>query len=117
MGKKLPYTPASRISHYIRLCWLRSRERAKILKEANYTCSKCHRKQSKAKGHELKVEVHHKKKIDWKKIVEYVRKEVLDKPQEVLCVDCHKKETAKQVEKCRTKKRLNSDFLLDFPFK
>ena len=95
-SRKLPYTPASRISHYIRLCWLRSRERHKVLKEAKYTCCQCHRKQSKAKGKKLKVEVHHKKKIDWKKIVEYVRKEVLDKPQEVLCVDCHKEETRKQ---------------------
>jgi len=105
MAKKLPYTPASRIAHYIRLCWLRSRERHKVLKEAQYTCCQCHRKQSKAKGKELKVEVHHKKKIDWKKIVEYVRKEVLDKPQEVLCKDCHKKETEKQNAENKLKKR------------
>lgn len=105
MSKKLPYTPASRIAHYIRLCWLRSRERAKVLKEAKYTCCQCHRKQSRAKDKELKVEVHHKKKIDWKKIVEYVRKEVLDKPKEVLCVDCHKKETEKQNAENKLKKR------------
>lgn len=104
MGKKLPYTPASRISHYVRLCWLRSRERAKVLKDGKYTCCQCHRKQSRAKGNELKVEVHHKKRINWKKIVEYIRKEVLDRPQEILCVDCHKTETKEQNEKIKAEK-------------
>ena len=102
MTKKLPYTPKSGIVRYVRMCWLRSRERAKVLKEANYTC-KCGAKQSKAKGKEVKVEVHHKKPINWEKIVEFVRKEVLDKPQEVLCKECHEKETKKQV-KARSKK-------------
>ena len=99
MGKKLPYTPKSGIVRYIRMCFLRSRERLKVLKEAKYTCCQCGRKQSKAKGREVKVEVHHKKRIDWDKIVQYVRKEVLDKPMEVLCKECHKEETRKQNEK------------------
>jgi hypothetical protein len=98
MGRKLPYTPKSHIMRYLRLAWLRSRERLKVLKEAKYTCCQCHRKQSRAKGKELKVEVHHKKKIDWDKIVKFVRKELLEPEQEVLCVDCHKKETEKQNE-------------------
>jgi hypothetical protein len=96
MGKKLPYTPKSRIANWIRRGWLTSRERAKVLKEAKYTCCQCGSKQSRAKGKIVKVEVHHKKRIDWEKIVEFVRKEVLDKPQVCMCVDCHKKETAKQ---------------------
>ncbi len=95
MGKKLPYTPASHIVRYIRLCWLRSRERLKVLKDANYTC-KCGAKQSKAKGKEVKVQVHHKSVINWEKIVEFVRKEVLDKPQECLCEKCHNAITKKQ---------------------
>lgn len=105
MSKKLPYTPKSRIQNWIRRGWTQSRERAKVLKEAKYTCCKCYRKQSRAKGKELKVEVHHKKKINWEKIVEFVRKEVLDKPQECLCVDCHKKETEKQNAENKSKKR------------
>ena len=102
--KKLPYTPKSRIQNWIRRGWTQSRERAKVLKEAKYTCCQCHRKQSRAKGKELKVEVHHKAMINWKKIVEFIRKEVLDKPQEVLCVDCHKAETEKQNERKRNEK-------------
>ena len=107
MGKKLPYTPASRIQHYIRLCWLRSRERLKVLKAANYTCRQCNKKQSRAKGRIVKVQVHHKKKINWVKIIEFIRKEVLDKPQECLCEDCHKKETAEQVAKAKEDRELN----------
>lgn len=103
MSKKLPYTPNSRIQNWIRRGWTQSRERAKVLKEAKYTCCQCHRKKSTAKGRVVKVEVHHKSLIDWKKIIEYIRKEVLDKPQEVLCVDCHKAETAKQVEEAKSK--------------
>ena len=105
--KKLPYTPKSRIANWIRRGWTQSRERAKVLKDANYTCRKCHRKQSRAKGKEVCVQVHHKKVINWAKIVEFIRKEVLDKPQECLCVDCHKKETAKQVKEKRVEKAKN----------
>lgn len=104
MGKKLPYTPKSRIANWIRRGWLTSRERAKVLKEAKYTCCQCHKKQSTAKGKELKVEVHHKKRINWEKIVEFIRKEVLDKPQEVLCKSCHRIETEKQNAENKSKK-------------
>ena len=97
MSKKLPYTPKSGIVRYIRMCFLRSRERLKVLKKAKYTC-KCGRKQSRAKGKEVYVEVHHKNPIDWDEIVEYVRKEVLDMPMEVLCKECHAEETRKQSE-------------------
>lgn len=98
MTKKLPYTPKSRIQNWIRRGWTQSRERAKVLKEAKYTCCQCHRKKSTAKGEGLKVEVHHKVMINWDKIVAFIRKEVLDKPQECLCVDCHRVETKKQNE-------------------
>lgn len=98
MGKKLPYTPKSRIQNWIRRGWTQSRERAKVLKEGEYTCCQCDRKQSRTKGKEVYIEVHHLKRIDWGKIVEFIRKEVLDKPQECLCRDCHKKETKKQNE-------------------
>jgi len=48
MAKKLPYTPNSRIKSALRQLWLRSRERAKRLKEDKYTCQKCGKKQSRA---------------------------------------------------------------------
>ena len=98
MGKKLPYTPASRIASWIRRGWTRSRESAKCRKDAGYTCSQCGRKQSKAKGKELSVQVHHIEEINWEPVVEVVRREVLDKPQICLCKECHAIETAKQVE-------------------
>ncbi len=99
MGKKLPYTPKSRIMAWIRRGWTQSRERAKVVKEANYTCCQCGRKQSRAKGKEVKIEVHHIDKINWENVIRIVREEVLDKPQEVLCKECHRKETDKQNSK------------------
>jgi 5-methylcytosine-specific restriction endonuclease McrA len=98
MGKKLPYTPASKIAGWIRRGWTQSRERAKILKEAKYTCSNCGRKQSQAKGKVVKIEVHHINKINWENVIRIIREEVLDKPQECLCKECHAKETKKQVK-------------------
>jgi len=98
MGKKLPYTPKSKIAGWIRRGWTQSRERAKVLKLAKYTCKQCGRKQSRAKGRIVKVEVHHIDKINWENVIRIVRDEVLDKPQEVLCTECHKEETRKQNE-------------------
>jgi 5-methylcytosine-specific restriction endonuclease McrA len=96
MGKKLPYTPASRIMSWIRRGWTQSREKNKVLKEAKYTCCKCGAKQSRAKGKEVYVEVHHVKPINREKIVKVIREEMLDVDQEVLCKPCHKIETEKQ---------------------
>jgi hypothetical protein len=92
---KKPYTPRSRIVQAIRQLWLRSRERAKALKEQNYTCQKCFKKQSKKKGFEQKVEVHHKEGIgNWDKVIEIIRQEILCSSDklEVLCPECHLKE-------------------------
>jgi 5-methylcytosine-specific restriction endonuclease McrA len=96
MGKKLPYTPASRIMSWIRRGWTQSRERAKVMKEARYTCCKCNAKQSRAKGKEVYVEVHHVNKINREKIVKVIREEMLDVEQIVLCHACHKAETEKE---------------------
>ena len=95
MGKKLPYTPASRIMNWVRRGWTQSREKHKILKDANYTC-RCGKKQSRAKGKEVYVEVHHLNKINREKIVKVIREEMLDVPQIVLCKSCHKAETEKE---------------------
>lgn len=93
MGKKLEYTPNSRIKAALRQLSLRSRERTAVVKRDNNTCQKCGKKGSTAKGEEVKTIVHHKNGIKWDKIIEFIRKELLVNPdkQEVLCVDCHKK--------------------------
>lgn len=104
MGKKLPYTPASRIMAGVRRVWGFSRERLKVLKKAKYTCCQCGSKQSRAKGKEVYVEVHHLNKINREKIVKVIREEMLDVPQVVLCRACHRLETEKErAEKKREK--------------
>ncbi len=90
MGKKSLHTPRSRIRSALRQVFLRSRERAAVLKEASYTCS-CGLKQSKAKGREASVQVHHKSGIDnWDVIIDAVYEKLLNKEDmEVLCKTCH----------------------------
>ena len=92
--KKLPYTPNSRIRSALRMLFLRSRERAQALKRDKYTCQKCKVKQSKAKGKEFYVEVHHKKGIcNWEALFKAIRKYLLCNPKHLktLCGKCHKK--------------------------
>lgn len=93
MGKKLPYTPNSRIRSALRQLFLRSRERAAALKRDKYTCA-CGKKQSRAKGKEVYVEVHHKEGIlNWGDVFVFIREALLCPPDklETLCEDCHKK--------------------------
>ena len=88
-------TSNSRIKAALRQLWLRSKERAEALKRDQYTCQKCHVKQSVAKGKEQKVSVHHKEGIlNWAELIEAVRKYLLCDPEnlEALCPDCHKLE-------------------------
>lgn len=97
MPKKLEYTPNSMIKSALRKLFLRSRERAKRLKDDKYTCQICGAKQSRAKGKEVYVEVHHKQNgiNNWDKIYAVIREELLCGPEnlETLCRECHKKET------------------------
>ena len=75
---------------------MRSRERAAALKRDNYTCQKCHRKQSKAKGKEFAVQVHHKHGIaNWEVVIDAVFEHLLCSPDllETLCLECHQEET------------------------
>lgn len=95
MGKKLEYTPRSRIRTSLRQLWLRSRERLKALQRDNYTCQCCGNKQSVAKGKEFKVQVHHKKGIgNWEKLIDVIYEHLLCDPEnlETLCKECHDKE-------------------------
>ena len=92
---KKPITPRSIIKHALRALWLRSRERLAALKRDNYTCQACHRKQSKARGKEFSVEVHHCDGIDdWEGLVDAVYRRLLCDPSKLvtLCKECHEKE-------------------------
>lgn len=92
MGKKLPYTPNSKIKAALRQLWLRSRERAKALRRDQYTCQSCGKKQSKTKGKEFKVEVHHQKGVlNWDAMYKSIREHLLCDPKhlETLCKECH----------------------------
>jgi len=95
MGKRLPYTPRSRVRAALRKLFLRSRERAKCLKDAKYSCAYCGVKQSKAEGREVKVEVHHLNPIVWERMIDMVYETLLcdAKEMQCLCKACHKKET------------------------
>ena len=95
MRKRQDYTPSSQIRSALRKLFLRSRERSFRLKTDGYTCQRCGRKQSKAKGRELAVEVHHVSgATHLKEIEEVIRKNLLCEPGllETVCVDCHEKE-------------------------
>ena len=93
--KRLPTTPRSQVRSAIRRLWLRSRERAAALKRDRYTCQECGKKQSRAKGKEVYVEVHHLNGIEWEKVIDYIYRHVLVPPSELEtnCKDCHKKIT------------------------
>jgi predicted HNH restriction endonuclease len=98
MSKKQPNTTRSQIRSALRRLFLRSRERAAALKRDGYTCQCCGGKQSRAKGKEFYVECHHKKGVEnWDALFEAVYKYLLCDPEhlEVLCKECHEKETEK----------------------
>jgi 5-methylcytosine-specific restriction endonuclease McrA len=92
--KNMRKTPRSKVKNAIRKLWLQSRERSFALKRDLYSCQKCGIKQSKAKGREVKVEVHHKDGIDWDGVVDLIIERVLQTPEdhETLCKECHKEE-------------------------
>lgn len=94
MGKRLPTTPRSRIKAAIRQVWLRSRERAAALKRTGYCCAHCGKHQSKVKGKECTLEVHHQLGIDWDGVVDLIIERVLQDPEFLvpLCKECHAKE-------------------------
>lgn len=94
MGRRLPYTPNSKIKSALRKLFLRSRERAAALKRDKYTCYCCGKKQSKAKGREVFVEIHHLEGVlNWDELYKVVREYLLCPPDKMktLCVECHEK--------------------------
>jgi len=92
MGKRLPYTPNSQIRSALRQLFLRSRERLSALKRDGYRCTKCGAKQSRAKGREVYVQVHHVDAIDWGGLIDDIRQRLLAPPMITLCKSCHDKE-------------------------
>lgn len=92
MGKKLPYTPNTKIRAALRQLSLRCRERASAMKRDKYTCQTCGRKKSVKKGAEVKVEAHHVHGIDWNGVCDFIRERVLQTPEayKVECYECHK---------------------------
>ena len=94
MSRKLATTPRSRVKNALRQLFLRSRERAACLRRDEYTCQICHKKQSKAKGKEFDVQVHHVTGIgNWEKVINIVFEELLCAPDgmQTLCPECHEK--------------------------
>jgi hypothetical protein len=92
-------TPKARIKGNLRMMFVRSSERSEALKRASYSCEKCGIKQSKKKGCEVKIEVHHKEGINvWNEVISLIQEKILcdSSKLQVLCRDCHAEETAKQ---------------------
>jgi predicted HNH restriction endonuclease len=95
--KKKQQTPRSKVKDALRRLWLRSRERATALKKTSYCCERCGVKQSKAKGKEVSIEVHHIDKIDWEGVVDLIFERLLHHPDKLmpLCKKCHGEEHEK----------------------
>jgi predicted HNH restriction endonuclease len=92
--KKKPTTPRSKVRNALRQVFLRSRERYAAGKAANWTCEICGKKQSKAKGKEVRVEIHHRGVIsNWDEVLAAVYEKLLVSPDKLqcLCRDCHNK--------------------------
>lgn len=94
MSRRLPTTPRSRVRNALRQLFLRSRERATVIKAVCNTCQHCGRKGSVAKGREVKIQVHHNPPINWDGIVNLIIERVLAGPYVVLCKECHDNEHA-----------------------
>jgi len=87
-------TSRARIKGQLRQMWVRSYERGAAMKRDNYSCTECGIKQSKKKGSEVKVNVHHKEGIDvWDEVIELITEHILCDPDKLqtLCCDCHDK--------------------------
>jgi len=102
---KKPTTPKSKIRHALRLLWMRSRERGEALRNTGYCCSVCGKKQSKAKGRECSLDVHHLSGVgNWDRIFRVIYEELLVTPDKLapLCGLCHdeihKKEKQDEVD-------------------
>ena len=88
-------TPRGQVRSAVKRLWLRSRERSFAIKRDGYTCQACGKKQSKAKGREVKVEVHHLEGVgNWDTAINVIYDCLLCDPDflQTLCEKCHKNE-------------------------
>lgn len=94
MKKRIDKTPRSKIRSALRQLSLRSRERAFALKRDNYTCIDCKKRQSKAKGKEVAVCVHHVNGSGIEEIIDMIYDKLLCNPDDLvtLCAECHDKQ-------------------------
>lgn len=95
MSRKQARTPRSKVRSALRQLWLRSRERSAAIKRENGSCEGCGKKQSRAKGREVKIEVHHNAgAIPWEHLIDEVYRHLLCEPKHltVFCAECHAKE-------------------------
>lgn len=102
--KEKTQTANSQIRSALRMLFLRSFERAKVLKESKYTCATCGAKQSRAKSKEIYVEVHHLNNIVWENLTQLIRELLLNAEMEVLCKECHAEETILQRQRLKEQK-------------
>jgi 5-methylcytosine-specific restriction endonuclease McrA len=89
-------TPDGIIKSAMRLLFMRSREKGAAMRRDKNTCQQCGAKGSVAKGKEVKTECHHiigteGRDINWQRIYEVIREELLCPPQEMItfCRPCH----------------------------
>ena len=70
------------------------------LRANGYCCAVCGAKQSKAKGREVSVEVHHIHGVDWSGLIDLVIERLLPSPDDLVCLcsDCHKQVHKKEAE-------------------
>ena len=104
MPKRSESTPRSKVREALRRLSLRSRERNAALRRDKYTCQHCGSKQSKAKGREVAVEVHHKNGVLWDVLIDIVYEMLLCHPDDLitLCKSCHQRETDGETLKDKT---------------
>lgn len=95
MKPRLPITPKSMIKNVLRRLWMWSRERRECIKLQENTCQKCGIKGSARRGEEVKIEVNHKKGVNWDRINQVIYEELLVEAEhlECLCKECHKLHT------------------------
>lgn len=95
-------TSNSTIVNCIRRLWLYSKERKAAVKDQNNRCQRCATKGIKNRFEEIVIQVHHRKgEINWEKIINFIREEVLVDPSELelLCGKCHDMEHGKTSKK------------------
>jgi 5-methylcytosine-specific restriction endonuclease McrA len=99
LGEYIP-TPKYKVYGQLRQIFLRSKERAYAIKRDGYTCQICHRKQCKARGKEVQLNVHHLNPIGetWKELQEIMFDKVLCRPEQLqtLCKECHREIEGKE---------------------